>query len=174
MTGARRDPWVLALYPFTRGIAFTFFHAPLSPLDWGIKRITGDRKNVRGFRIAQALIERYQPDAVVMGNCSDPHSRRSGRVCRLEQMIAGHVTARGYELHTFKREEIRACFKGVGAITRHEIAQAIASQVHALARHLPPVRQIWATEDARMSLFDAASLAMTFYCTASNEPGDIG
>ena len=55
----------------------------------------------------------------------------------------------------------------LGAVTRYEIAQAVASQVHAFAHRLPPVRRLWDHEDSRMYLFDAASLAMTCYASSS-------
>lgn len=164
MSGPRRSPWVLALHPFTRGVAYAFFQEPLSLLDGGIKRVRGKQKNALALQLSHVLIEHFQPDAVVLGVSDDPHVRRSKRVRRLMQLIATHASGEGYVVHTFTRQEVRDCFKSAGAATRYEIAQVIAGQIRALARHLPRARKPWETEDARMSRFDAASLAMTFYC----------
>jgi hypothetical protein len=35
----------------------------------------------------------------------------------------------------------------------------------ALGRFLPPPRKLWKSEDARMGIFDAAALALTFFYT---------
>jgi hypothetical protein len=164
MTGARRSELVLAVYPFTRGFAFTLFEGPLSPIDWGVKDIRGRQKNALALDAAKQLIEHLQPDIVVLQDSSGSHGRRSERIHRLHRLIASHAEGQAIEVHRYSRKDIRKCFKETGAVTRYEIAQAIASQIHALGHRLPPVRKIWKSEDARMGLFDAASLVMTFYC----------
>jgi len=164
MSGARRRDLVLAVHPFTRGIAFTLFEGPLSPVDWGVKDIRGKQKNALALEATKQLIERLQPDVLVLQDLSGPNVRRAERIRRLQRLIASHAEAQAIEVHRYRRKEIQECFKPAGAVTRYEIAQAIASQVHAFGHRLPPVRKIWNSEDARMSLFDAASLVMTFYC----------
>jgi hypothetical protein len=154
---------VLALHPFTRGLAFVLFEAPLSPFDWGVKDVRGKQKNARMLELARKLIERHQPDVLVLEECSGPHSRRAQEVRRLLKLIANHAVGQSLEVHTYARTSIRECFKAVGATTRYEIAQAIASQIDAFGHQLPPLRKVWMSEDVRMGLFDAASLVMTFY-----------
>ncbi len=154
---------VLALHPFSRGVAFALFEAPLAPIDWGVKEVRGKRKNARSLEVAKALIDQHQPDVVVLEECTGPYSRRAQRVHRLLKLIANYAAGQTVEVHTYTRANIRDCFKAVGAKTRYEIAQAIASQVAAFGHRLPPLRKIWMSEDVRMGLFDAASLAMTFY-----------
>jgi hypothetical protein len=154
---------VLAVHPFTRGIAFTLFESPLSPVDWGVKDIRGKQKNALAFEATKQLIERLQPDVLVLQDLSGPNVHRAKRIRRLQRLIASHAEGQSIEVHRYRRKEIQECFKASGAVTRYEIAQAIASQVHAFGHQLPPKRQIWNAEDVRMSLFDAASLVMTFY-----------
>jgi len=167
MSRARRRDLVLAVHPFTRGIAFTLFEGPLSPVDWGVKDIRGKQKNALALEATKRLVERLQPDVLVLQDFSGPHGRRARRIRRLQRLIGSHAEGQAIEVHRYGRKEIQECFKAVGAVTRYEIAQAIASQVHAFGHRLPPVRKIWNSEDARMSLFDAASLVMTFYCRTS-------
>lgn len=164
MSGVRPKKLVLAVYPFSRGLAFTLFEAPLSPIDWGVKDVRNGEKNARSLQITKELIERLQPDVLVLQSCSGPHGRRAERIRRLQRLIEGYAKGQAIEVHTYTKKHIRECFKSVGAATRYEIAQAIAKQVHALSHRLPPMRKLWMSEDARMGLFDAASLVMTFYC----------
>jgi hypothetical protein len=70
-------------------------------------------------------------------------------------------------VHEFNKDAVRGCFRGVGALTRYEIAQAIATQLDAFKHRLPPVPLPWKNENSRLALFDAAALAMTFYSIAS-------
>ena len=72
---------------------------------------------------------------------------------------------RGVASTSFSRADVRACFKHVGARTKREIALAIAREFPELEPRLPPVRRIWMSEDARMNIFDAVALGMTFFHT---------
>jgi hypothetical protein len=169
MSRIRRGELVLAVHPFTRGVAFTLFEGPLSPIDWGMKDIRGPQKNALALDATKQLIERLQPDVLVLQDFSGPHGRSGHRIHRLHRFIASYAEGQAIEVCTYSRKIIRERFKDVGAVTRYEIAQAIAAQVHAFGHRLPPVRKIWKSEDARMSLFDAASLVMTFYCRGASE-----
>ncbi len=159
MSGARDRALVLAIQPFFRGIAFTLFEGPLSPIDWGIKDTRRGERNIRSLKAAIDLIDRLQPDVVVLG---DVH-RRGQRIRRLGQLIVGHAEGQSIDVCRYTRRQVRECFRDVGAKSRYEIAQAIASRVHAFAHRVPPVRKVWKSEDERMCLFDAAALVMTFY-----------
>ena len=170
MKGARGNDLVLALHPFTRGIAFTLFESPLSPIDWGVKDVRGSQRNAASLEVSKRLIERLQPDILVLQDLTGPSGRRSQRIHRLQRLLEIQAQSESIEVHRYTREDIRECFKAAGASTRYEIAQAIASQVHAFGHRLPPVRKIWKSEDARMGLFDAASLVMTFFCQGGVNP----
>jgi hypothetical protein len=170
MSAARKGPLVLAVHPFTRGIAFTLFESPLSPVDWGVKSIRGNRSNLRSLEMITKLIERLQPDVLVLEDIGTPSGHRAERIRRLHRLFATHARGQSIELHRYTRREIRASFAATGAKSRYEIAQTIASHVHALEHRLPPVRKLWTTEDSRMGLFDAASLVMTYYCRHGRNP----
>ena len=104
-------------------------------------------------------------------------NRRAGHARRLEQMILTCAAGQNTEAHRYTREDVRACFRESGAITRYEIAQAIAAHVPAMSHRLPPMKKLWESEDGRMGLFDAASLALTYFChgpasSGANVPAD--
>lgn len=163
MSVAGEPASVLAIYPFHRGVAYTLFETPLSPLDWGVKRIRGAKKNALLFEAAQRLIDLHQPEVLVLEDSADLIGRRSQRSHRLQTLIVGCAQARAIEVRALRKKDIRECFKQLGAVNRYEIAQVIGARVHAFERHVPPPRRLWMREDERIGLFGAASLAMTFY-----------
>ncbi len=59
--------------------------------------------------------------------------------------------------------QLRGTFTDVGAFNKQEIAEAIVSEFPEFGPHLPPKRSIYKPESARMSMFDAAALALTYY-----------
>jgi hypothetical protein len=64
------------------------------------------------------------------------------------------------------RKKIRETFAYLGSPTRHAIVEAIAKHIPVFTSYVPPIRKIWNGEDRRMSLFDAAALALTFFSSA--------
>jgi len=52
---------------------------------------------------------------------------------------------------------------------RRSLALVIAQHIPAFERYLPPPRKPWMSEDARMGLFDAAALALTFFQSAGGK-----
>lgn len=164
MTGPLRRDLVLSIHPFSRGLAFALFESPLSPIDWGVKDVRGTQKNALALEVAKQLIDRLQPDILVLEAPAGRRNGRADRIHRLHRLIASHAEGQVIEVRLYSRQHIRECFKAVGAVTRYEIAQSIASRIDAFAHRLPPTRKIWMSEDRRMGLFTAASLIMTFYC----------
>lgn len=154
----------LAICPFYRGFAFIALKSPLSPVDWGIKVIDGPSKIARSLEAAKRVIDRLQPVALIIESTGDPRYRRGKRVRRLQALISHYAKWQSIELYAFARHEVGDSFKATGAVTRYEIAQAVASQIDVLRDRLPPPRKKWMSEDARMRLFNAAALALTFYC----------
>lgn len=63
---------------------------------------------------------------------------------------------------------VRRLFAADRAVTKYQIATAIAEGIPELTPRLPGVRKIWLPEHANMSIFDAASLVLTYF--AAQEP----
>ena len=59
----------------------------------------------------------------------------------------------------------QAVFASRNAWTRYEIAQTVSRELPDLAPWLPRPKKIWMSEDRWLGMFDAASLALTFYDT---------
>lgn len=154
---------VLALAPSARGVGYAYFEAPLSPIDWGLSGTKGKNRNAAGFDMVRKLVERLQPDIIVLHEYALPGVRRSQRIRRLQHMIATYATAQVIEVRRYSRGDIKRAFGHFGAATRYEIAQVIAGQIHAFEHRLPPRRKMWMTEDPRMTLFEAVALALTYF-----------
>jgi Holliday junction resolvasome RuvABC endonuclease subunit len=157
------DELVLAIFPTSRGLAYTFFESPLSPIDWGLKRIRQTDKNARSLEIVERLCHSLRPDTLVIEDCVLSKSRRSARVRNLYALIANFAAAENLTLACYPRKAVYTRFRQCGACTRHQIAQAIASYIPAFMHRMPPMRKLWQAEDQRLSLFDAAALALTHY-----------
>lgn len=162
--------YTLAIYPFTRGFAFVLFQGPSSPFDWGIKEIRGKEKNALTLQAIKKLIDRYAPETIVIEETKEKHSRRHPRVRALYRMIAHLAHTKGIDIARYPQSRVRETFASVGARTKYEIAQAIATQIPAFALRLPRKRKIWMSEDPRQSLFDAAALGITHLTRPDSTP----
>lgn len=157
------DELVLAIYPTSRDIAYTLFAAPLTPIDWGLKRLRGKERDARAFEIVTALVTALRPDTIVIEDCETLRCNRSDRVRRLYAFINTFAETENLTLVRYSRARVKQTFREAGAIRRHEIAQAIVSYIPAFTHRMPKVRKLWQSEDHRLALFDAAALALTHY-----------
>jgi len=157
--GMRR---VLAAFPSTWGFGFAVFEGPYRPVDWGLKRAPKKPRSHAVGKLA-ALIKWYQPAVLILENHAGDGSRKCRRTRRVITGMAEHANKRNLTLASFSRNMIRQAFAETGAVTKYEIAQVLAKDFPELAPRLPPVRRIWMSEDCRMAIFDAASLALTFF-----------
>jgi len=163
MNGPRRYAFVLAVYPNTRGFAFVLFEGPLSPIDWGVKEMRGRGKRQRCLVAIISILDRFQPDIVVLQDTSPSGTRRGRRVANLNAAFVELVEGRGIPVYAYSRKDVRRAFACLGVINKQTIAETIAKHVPAFERYVPPPRKPWMSEDARMGLFDAAALALVFF-----------
>jgi len=165
MTPPRRHRLVLAIYLNSRGFAFVIFEGHMAPLDWGAVEVRGKDKRERAILRASSLLSRYMPDALVLQDMGEHGTRRTHRIRRLNDDIAERAEDFCIPIASFSRDQARRGFRHLGAITKDTIAAEIARNIPAFERFLPPRRKIWKSEDARMGIFDAAALALTFFQT---------
>jgi RNase H-fold protein (predicted Holliday junction resolvase) len=66
---ANREIRVLAIDPSTRGFGFAILEGPERLIDWGVKETTVD-KNRRVLKLINDLIDEYQPNAIIVEDCS--------------------------------------------------------------------------------------------------------
>lgn len=165
-------PRVLAIDPTTKGFAYGLFEGPASLIDWGLIYIEERKRSLCISRI-EKLVERYSPDVLVLEDCNRLGSRRSSRARRLVGEAALVAQRNGLRTRRFAQSAIKRFFSYTGGARKYEIAVAIAQGFPELAPRLPRVRKIWMSEDERMSIFDAASLALVYYGVRPELPRQI-
>ena len=153
---------VFAVDPMVRGFGFAILEGPDLLIDSGLREIRHKKNPTCLKRIAE-LLKQYELDAVIVEDYKGKGSRRCLRVQQLIQAIHSLATQRGIATYSFSREEIRNAFFRFEAFNKHQIATVITDHLPQLAHQLPPPRKIWRREDDRMNIFDAASLALTFF-----------
>jgi hypothetical protein len=154
---------VAAIYLNTRGFAFVLFEGMLAPVDWGIVELRGKDRRARTIERVSTLLARYVPDLLVLQDMSRSGSHRSHRIRHLNDDIAEIAERLCIPTVSYSRADVRDCFGYLGVVTKDHIAGDIAKRIPAFERFLPRPRKIWMNEDARMGLFDAAALALTFF-----------
>ena len=71
-------------------------------------------------------------------------------------------------MYAYSRADIWNAFRDVGVSNKHDLAMVVALHIPAFERYVPPPRKPWKSEDARMGIFDAAALALTFFKVDGN------
>lgn len=158
----------LGIHPTSRGFGWVAFEGPFAPYDWATVGYQGD-KNTSCLRSIERLLDRLKPETVVLEGFEHTASSRSKRIARLCRGIVALAADRGVGVAIYTRHDIRSAFRNVGARSRHEIAQAVIRHVDAFRHRFPKARQLWDSEDKRMSLFSAAALVLTHYAFGANE-----
>ena len=157
-----KDIRVLAIDPSTRGFGFAILEGPERLIDWAVKE-TKVNKNAKSLKLIDDLIDRYQPNVIVVEDYEGKGSRRCYRVGALINDISKLAAKRKIMVRSFSRAKVKQAFFESGAVNKHEIASAIAKGFPELAPRLPRVRKPWMSEDYRMSIFDAVALATAFF-----------
>ena len=153
---------VLALDFGTRGFGYAVMEGPHQLIDWGVREVRKN-KNQRSLKKVEQLIDRYQPDALVLEDYARQDKRRPDRVRALIGRIEETAIQAGTKAHTFSRAKIKEAFVATGAVSRYEIATTLSRWFPELVSHLPPKRKLWTPEHPQMGLFDAVALAMTYH-----------
>ena len=155
---------VMALYINARGLAFIVFEGAHKPIGWSVVEARwSDNRRRKILARVNSLFAQYKPNVVVLQNMSHTGTHRPHSIRRINEAIV--ETAKGYTLPVifFSRTEVRRTFAYLGSVTKDTIAAAIAKRIPAIEYFLPRPRKPWESEDARMGIFDAAALALTFF-----------
>lgn len=169
MTRESRYNFVAAIYLNSRGFAFVVFEGELAPVDWGVVEARGSAKREKILARVKQLLLRCKPHVLVLQKMLSTDVHRPERIRSLNEAIAEEAQRNNMPVVFFSRDEIRRNFGYLGCVTKEAIASAIAKHIPAFIRYLPRSRKPWESEDARMGIFDAAALALTFYHAAPSQ-----
>lgn len=156
---------ILGIDPTKRGLAFVFFEGGRL-LDWGTRGATDNE--IAGFELILNLcpadvIVLEDPDAV--GSERRPHARK------LLTRLVRAAEKRGLTVVKVSRLDVRQGWSARGVTRKHAVAKAIAEDFPALEIFVPRPRKPYMDEEARVQVFDAASLVLHAFGTV--EGGSI-
>jgi hypothetical protein len=145
---------ILALDLHPRRFGYAVLEAPDSLLDWGVRscRKKGKPTDVLLHRRLRQLLDLWKPTVLVIRTAS----RTLPRQKLLREKLLEGVTAEAKNYRT----SVRKASDNVETSTKYESARRVAEHFPVLARSLPPLRKPWESEDYRMSMFTAATLAI--------------
>jgi len=156
----QKYPRILAIAPSTRGFGFAVFEEQDTLVDWGVKRMTGD-KNTRSVAKVKEMIIHYQPGMIVMEDTSSKTSRRVVRIRKLSQTLIALAASQKISVKLFAREIIQKVICPNSKGTRCEVANAITERFpEELGFLLPPKRSTCQSNDYRMDIFEAVALVL--------------
>ena len=162
MTKSNTPPVVFAVYPNANGFGFVYMENALKLIDYGSVRITPICNTKIIDRIHRSF-EYFRPSIVLVQNPEGKTSRAGKRVRDLVEKIVAYATANNLPVVQYSRDQIRDVFEQFGATTKYQISQILLGGFKELASKSPKQRSLWTSEDRNMAIFDALSLALTWY-----------
>jgi len=156
---AKKHQIVVSVYLTKRGLGYCVFDTPKELIDWGYCDIRF-KKAKRTLDRIKVLIDLYHPEVLVLEDPSDEKFRKSDHIKKLVSVITDFAIEESVPVKHYSLESIEQLFPQGN---KHSRAKEIAQVLPELEAYLPPKRNIWKSEHQRMQIFDAVSLALTFF-----------
>lgn len=154
---------VIAIDPTSHGFGYVIFEGRHNLIDWGHTTIKPNDNNICMELIA-GILARYQPEVVVLEDWTSLSSKRRKRIKLLLAEVTDFVLSADSEVEVYSPKEVQTFFSSIDKkLSKHDIASSIAATFPELISKLPRKRKIWQSEDERMSIFDSAALALTYF-----------
>jgi hypothetical protein len=163
MNQVRKYALTMPLYMNSRGFAFALFEGTLSPYDWRMLEVRAPNKDKECLDKITAILDRSEPDVLVLQNMGPGGTARASRLVALNNAVESAAHQKGIPVFKYSRAEVYDCFASAGFVNKQVLAELIAKHIPAFEQYVPPPRKPWKSEDARMGIFDAAALALTFF-----------
>ena len=129
---------------------------------FGTKKARGDNKNEQCLEQVEKLSVQWLPDVLVLQDVHSSGSRRAVRIKELHSAMQEFAKSAGITVIKFSGRQVREILLDDPKGTKHQLATEIAERFpYELGERLPPKRRAWEPERERMSIFDAAALAVT-------------
>lgn len=153
---------VFAVYPNANGFGFVYMENARKLLDYGAVRINpiSNRKVLE--KIKRAL-EYFRPSIVILLDPEGKYSRTGNRVKGLVKKIEALAAELILPVVRYSRDQIKDVFEQFGATTKYDISQVLLKEFTELETRSPKQRSLWTSEDRNMAIFDALSLALTWF-----------
>jgi hypothetical protein len=154
---------ILAIAPLSRGLGYAVMEGPDKLVACGNKAILRD-KNAGALTWVNRFIQFYQPDVLVLPDVTAADTRRAARIKILHRKIMAWADKKKVKVRLVSVTQVRTQLLGDSKGTKFAVAQMLAAKYPVeLGLRLPPKRRPWMSEDPRMDIFDAVSLAAAFW-----------
>jgi hypothetical protein len=81
-------------------------------------------------------------------------------VRKLIDELDPYARGRGLTVDRISQTKVKRILLPLGIRNKNQMARFIAGRFPELARHVPPERKPWMSEDERMAMFDAAAMCL--------------
>jgi len=108
-------------------------------------------------------ISYFKPAILILLDPESKSSRTGNRTKKLIDKISVYAQSQNLQISQISRDQIRDVFENFGVSTKFEISQWILTEFKELETRRPRERKLWTSEDRNMAVFDALSLALTWY-----------
>ncbi len=154
---------ILGIDPTKRGLAFVYFENGRL-IDWGIRHAGNEVANFA------AILNLCPADVIVLEDPSAERSERRPQMRKALLRLARAAEARGLVALNVSRFEVRRSWRERGVTRKHAVAKAIAEEFPALEVFVPRPRiKAYMDEEARVQVFDAASLLLHAFGTVEGD-----
>lgn len=150
---------VLAVRMNSRGFGFALFRGSDFLIDWGTSKARYVNKAWDCQCKVVRLLEKYRPEQLILEDPIARRPRRGARVVDLQLKLMKQAATLEVPYTEINQDQVHSLF---GSTSRRKIAEILADRFPELAPHLPPQRKPWMAEDPRLSIFDAAALALAY------------
>lgn len=162
MSSTKKKSIIYAIYPNANGFGYVYMENARKLIDFGSVRINPIRNSQVINRIKKSF-DYMRPSLVIVNDADGKSSRTGRRVRKLIDAIETYATELKLLVVKYSRDQIRDIFWEFGAVTKYDISQTILAEFKELEMKLPKKRKLWTSEDHNMAIFDALSLALTWY-----------
>lgn len=157
-----RHERVLGIYPNSFGFGFALMQGALTVIDKGMVKIK-PACNTTALKKIKKLIEKYEPERVILEDFEANRLEKSPRVKQLIRSVQSYLKANNIPVSLYSREQIRLVFEIWNATTRYEIAEVIARNIPKFKMLLFDKPKYPKSEAYSSALFDAVSLCICHY-----------
>ena len=148
---------ILSISLTYRGFGFIIFENAKIIIDWGHAFVFNHDPEIFEKRIT-TLIEYNQIETVLSYTIHRRPRQIQKNISSLKKICKKH----GVQTKYLSKKNMTDTFEPLGAYTRYQRAGLIVEYLPDLSYKLPPKRKPWQSEDLRMSIFDAAGLALSY------------
>jgi hypothetical protein len=150
---------IVAVHPAGNSLTYVFFE------DGRLTDWQTIEKNGEGdlLAILDHVLDGCAADILVLEDPDALGCKRRPELRLLLKRMAKHARGRGFLVRQVSATEVRLAWRAKGRGNKQAVAAALAEQFPELRHLVPPPRRNFMSEDARVHVFAAASLAFHAY-----------